>query len=82
MLKRIIGISLIALSINSVYCQGDSERIANLAKYFTELSENSFVYDLRYLEEKRTFILNVSNKDDKIIYKFLEQDINDEAIFF
>jgi|SRR5690606_6652710 len=82
MFKFITVLSLISLSMNSVFCQSHSEKIANLTKYFSELSESELVFKLQYVKDKRTFILDISNKDDKIIYKFLEEDINDEAIFF
>lgn len=82
MFKFIIGLSVISLTMNSIYCQGDLKEITNLKKNFTELSENNLTYDLSYLEDKRTFILDISNKKDKKSYKFLEEDINDVAIFF
>lgn len=81
---RLFLISLILLtSLNeATYSQISEEPLDNIIKAFSDLSDGNTTYKLKFLKDKKTFVIEVLSKGVSENYKILEKDIHPEGVFF
>lgn len=83
MFRYIICLLIIFLLPKELFAQNKQKEINTLEKLFSNFSEGASTYKLSYMENKKTFVLKVStNEGASKIFKFLEEDIHPEGVFF
>lgn len=82
MCKVVIYMMVFFLSLGTIQSQNKEKEIKNLEKLASNLGNDNSNYKLSYIKSKKTFILEVANKEVSKKYKFLEKDIHPEGVFF